>query len=116
MLKTAANPGGWPREVFDSIGAGVATNRAQFYKDITLQFYGYNRPGSKVSEGIREHWWSQGMMGGVKSHYDCIKAFSETDFTEDLKKIDVPTLILHGDDHQIVPISDSALLSAKLVK
>jgi non-heme chloroperoxidase len=116
MLKTASNPGGLPMEVFDSIRAGVANNRPQFYKDITLPFYGYNRSGAKVSEGIREHWWLQGMMGGVKAHYDCIKAFSETDFTEDLKKIDVPTLILHGDDDQIVPIADSALLSAKLVK
>jgi non-heme chloroperoxidase len=116
MLKTAANPGGLPIEVFDGIRAGVANNRAQFYKDITLPFYGYNRPGAKVSEGVREHWWLQGMMGGVKAHYDCVKAFSETDFTEDLKKIDVPTLILHGDDDQIVPIADSALLSAKLVK
>jgi non-heme chloroperoxidase len=98
------------------IRAGVASNRAQFYKDITLPFYGYNRPGTKVSEGIREHWWLQGMMGGVKAHYDCIKAFSETDFTEDLKKIDLPMLILHGDDDQIVPVADSALLSAKLVK
>ena len=116
MLKTASNPGGLPMEVFDNIRAGVANNRPQFYKDITLPFYGYNRPAAKVSEGIREHWWLQGMMGGVKAHYDCIKAFSETDFTEDLKKIDVPTLILHGDDDQIVPIADSALLSAKLVK
>ncbi len=116
MLKTAANPGGLPMEVFDGIRAGVATNRAQFYKDITLPFYGYNRPGAKISEGIREHWWLQGMMGGVKAHYDCIKAFSETDFSDDLKKIDVPTLILHGDDDQIVPIADSAPLSAKLVK
>jgi non-heme chloroperoxidase len=116
MLKTAANPGGLPIEVFDGIRAGVANNRAQLYKDITLPFYGYNRPGAKVSEGVREHWWLQGMMGGVKAHYDCVKAFSETDFTEDLKKIDVPTLILHGDDDQIVPIADSALLSAKLVK
>jgi non-heme chloroperoxidase len=116
MLKTAANPGGLPIEVFDGIRTGVANNRAQLYKDITLPFYGYNRPGAKVSEGLREHWWLQGMMGGVKAHYDCVKAFSETDFTEDLKKIDVPTLILHGDDDQIVPIADSALLSAKLVK
>lgn len=116
MLKTAANPGGLPIEVFDQIRAGVAVNRAQFYRDLTLPFYGYNRPEAKISEGIREHWWLQGMMGGVKAHYDCIKAFSETDFTEDLKKIDVPTLILHGDDDQIVPIADSALLSAKLVK
>jgi non-heme chloroperoxidase len=116
MLKTAANPGGLPMEVFDGIRAGVATNRPQFYKDLTLPFYGYNRPGAKISEGIREHFWLQGMMGGVKAHYDCIKAFSETDFSDDLKKIDVPTLILHGDGDQIVPIADSALLSAKLVK
>jgi len=116
MLKTATNPGGLPIDVFDQIRAGVAANRAQFYKDLTLPFYGYNRPGAKVSEGIRERWWLQGMMGGVKSQYDCIKAFSETDFTGDLKKIDIPTLILHGDDDQIVPIADSSLLSAKLVK
>ena len=116
MLKTAGNPGGLPMEVFDGIRAGVATNRPQFYKDLTLPFYGYNRPGAKISEGIREHWWLQGMVGGVKAHYDCIKAFSETDFSDDLKKIDVPTLILHGDDDQIVPIADSAPLSAKLVK
>jgi len=94
LLKTATNPGGLPMEVFDSLRAGVATDRAQFYKDTTLLFYGYNRPGAKVSEGTRERYWLQGMMGSVKSHYDCIKAFSETDFTEDLKKIDVPTLIL----------------------
>ncbi|MGA8618879.1 MAG: alpha/beta hydrolase [Candidatus Sulfotelmatobacter sp.] len=116
MLKTAANPGGTPMEAFDAIRAGVATNRAQFYKELTLPFYGYNRPGAKVSEGVREHWWLQGMMGGVKAHYDCVKAFSETDFTEDLKKIDVPTLILHGDDDQIVPFADASVLSAKLVK
>ena len=116
MLKTATNPGGLPIDVFDQIRAGVAANRAQFYKDLTLPFYGYNRPGAKVSEGIRERWWLQGMMGGVKSQYDCIKAFSETDFTGDLKKIDIPTLILHGDDDQIVPIADSSLLSARLVK
>jgi non-heme chloroperoxidase len=116
VLKTAANPGGLPIEVFDGIRAGVASNRAQFYKDLTLPFYGYNRLNAKVSEAIRERWWLQGMMGGVKSHYDCIKAFSETDFTEDLKEIDVPTLILHGDDDQIVPIADSSLLSVKLLK
>ena len=103
-------------EAFDAIRAGVATNRAQFYEELTLPFYGYNRPGAKVSEGVREHWWLQGMMGGVKAHYDCVKAFSETDFTEDLKKIDVPTLILHGDDDQIVPFADASVLSAKLVK
>jgi non-heme chloroperoxidase len=116
MLKTDKNPGGLPRSVFDGIRAGVAGDRSQFYQDITLPFYGYNRPGAKVSEGVREHWWLQGMMGGVKAHYDCIKAFSETDFTEDLKRFDVPTLILHGDDDQIVPIAASALMSAKLVK
>ena len=116
MLKTTANPGGTPIEAFDVIRAGVATNRAQFYKELTLPFYGYNRPGAKVSEGVRENWWLQGMMGGVKAHYDCVKAFSETDFTEDLKKIDVPTLILHGDDDQIVPFADASVLSAKLVK
>ena len=116
MLKSASNPGGLPIEVFDGIRAGVAGNRAEFYREITLPFYGYNRPGAKVSEGIRQHWWLQGMTGSIKSHYDCVQAFSETDFTEDLKKIDVPTLVLHGDDDQIVPIADSALLSAKLVK
>ena len=116
MLKTDKNPGGLPRSVFDGIRAGVAGDRSQFYQDITLPFYGYNRPGANVSEGVREHWWLQGMMGGVKAHYDCIKAFSETDFTEDLKRFDVPTLILHGDDDQIVPIAASALMSAKLVK
>jgi non-heme chloroperoxidase len=116
MLKTEANPGGLPIDVFDGIRAGVANNRAEFYRDITLPFYGYNRPGAKISEGIRQHWWLQGMMGGIKPHYDCVKAFSETDFTEDLKKIDVPTLVMHGDDDQIVPIADSAMLSSKLVK
>jgi non-heme chloroperoxidase len=116
MLKTEKNPGGLPISVFDDIRAGVAGDRSQFYKDLTLPFYGYNRPGAKVSEGIRERWWLQGMLGGVKAHYDCVKAFSETDFTEDLKKFDVPTLILHGDDDQIVPIGASALMSAKLVK
>jgi non-heme chloroperoxidase len=116
MVKTAANPGGTPIEAFDALRRGVASNRAQFYKDLTLPFYGYNRPGATVSEGVREHWWLQGMMGGIKAHYDCVKAFSETDFTEDLKKIDVPTLILHGDDDQIVPFADASVLSAKLVK
>jgi non-heme chloroperoxidase len=116
MVKTAANPDGLPMDVFDGIRAGVASNRAEFYRDITLPFYGYNRPGAKISEGIRQHWWAQGMMGGIKAHYDCIKAFSETDFTEDLKKIDVPTLIMHGDDDQIVPIGASALRAAELVK
>jgi non-heme chloroperoxidase len=116
MLKTGANPGGLPIEVFDQIRAGVAGDRSQFYKDLTLPFYGYNRPGAKISEGVRDHWWLQGMMGGVKAHYDCIKAFSETDFTEDLKKFDVPTLIMHGDDDQIVPIGAAGLMSAKIVK
>jgi non-heme chloroperoxidase len=116
MLKTEKNPGGLPISVFDSIRAGVASDRSQFYKDITLPFYGYNRPGAKISEGIREHWWLQGMMGGIKAHYDCIKAFSETDFTEDLKKIDIPVLVMHGDDDQIVPIGASGLMSAKILR
>ncbi len=116
MLKTEKNPGGLPLSVFDSIRAGVAGDRSQFYKDITLPFYGYNRPGARISEGVRGHWWLQGMMGGVKAHYDCIKAFSETDFTGDLKRFDVATLILHGDDDQIVPIGASGLMSAKIVK
>jgi non-heme chloroperoxidase len=116
MLKTPNNPEGAPISVFDGLRAALAANRAQFYRDITLPFYGYNRPGAKQSEGIREHWWLQGMLGGVKAHYDCIKAFSETDFTEDLKKIDIPMLVLHGDDDQIVPIAAAAPKSAKLLK
>ena len=116
MLKTAANPGGLPIEVFDGIRAGVVTDRSQFWKDLSLPFYGYNRPGAKVSEGVRNAFWLQGMMAGFPACYFCIKAFSETDQTEDLKQIDVPTLILHGDDDQIVPIANSAMLSAKLVK
>ena len=116
MLKTAANPDGLPIEVFDGIRAGVVGDRSQFFKDLTLPFYGYNRPGAKVSEGVRNAFWLQGMMAGFPACYFCIKAFSETDMTKDLKKMDVPTLILHGDDDQIVPIADSALLSAKLVK
>ena len=116
MLKTAANPGGLPIDVFDGIRAGVVADRSQFFKDLTPPFYGYNRPGAKVSEGVRESFWLQGMMAGFPAAYFCIKAFSETDLTEGLKKIDVPTLILHGDDDQIVPIANSALLSAKLVK
>jgi non-heme chloroperoxidase len=116
MLKTENNPDGAPLAAFDGLRAEYVKNRAQFYKDITLPFYGYNRPGAKISEGIRERWWLQGMMGGMKAGYDCIEAFSETDFTEDLKKFDVPTLILHGDDDQIVPIAASAPLSAKLLK
>src|SRR6202030_981375 len=116
MLKTDNNPGGLPISVFDGIRAGVASDRSQFYKDLTLPFYGYNRPGAKISEGIREHWWLQGMSGGIKAHYDCIKAFSETDFTEDLKKIDIPVLVMHGDDDQIVPIGAAGLMSAKILK
>ena len=116
MLKTDKNPAGAPLSVFDGLRAQLVKNRPQFYRDITLPFYGYNRPAAKISEGIREHWWLQGMLGGIKAHYDCIKAFSETDFTEDLKKFDVPTLILHGDDDQIVPIAAAGLMSAKIVK
>src|SRR3989449_4000464 len=116
MLKTGANPGGLPIDVFDGIRNGVLADRSQFFKDLTLPFYGYNRSGAKVSEGVRESFWLQGMMAGMPASYFCIKAFSETDQTEDLKKIDKPTLILHGDDDQIVPIGDSAMLSSKLVK
>ncbi|MBZ9682621.1 alpha/beta hydrolase [Mesorhizobium sp. CO1-1-2] len=117
MLKTPANPGGLPIEVFDGFRSGVAANRAQLYLDVPAgPFYGFNRPGAVVSQGIIDNWYRQGMMGGTKAHYDCIKAFSETDFTEDLQKIDVPVLVMHGDDDQIVPIADSALLSIKLLK
>jgi non-heme chloroperoxidase len=116
MLKTSENPGGLPITVFDGIRAGVLADRSQFFKDLTLPFYGYNRPGAKISEGVRESFWLQGMMAGFPACYFCVKAFSETDQTEDLKKIDVPTLIIHGDDDQIVPIADSALLSAKIIK
>ena len=116
MLKTAANPGGLPMEAFDQIRAGVLADRSQFFKDLTMPFDAYNRPGAKVSEGVRNSFWLQGMMAGFPASYFCIKAFSETDLTEDLKKIDVPTLIMHGDDDQIVPIGASAMLSSKLVK
>jgi len=116
MLKTAANPGGLPMETFDQIRAGVAADRSQFWKDLTLPFYGYNRPGAKISQGIRDSFWLQSMMAGFPASYFCIKAFSETDLTEDLKTFDVPTLILHGDDDQIVPIGASARLSSKIVK
>jgi non-heme chloroperoxidase len=116
MLKTKGNPGGTAIEAFDQIRAGVAADRSQFWKDLSMPFYGYNRPGAKVSEGVRESFWLQGMLAGFPASYFCIKAFSETDLTEDLKKFDVPTLILHGDDDQIVPIGASALLSAKIVK
>jgi non-heme chloroperoxidase len=116
MLKSEKNPGGLPIEAFDAIREGTAHHRAQFYKDLTIPFYGYNRPGAAVSEGVRDNWWRQGMMGGIKAQYDCIKAFSETDFTEDLRQIDVPTLVMHGEDDQIVPFADSAPLSARLLK
>ncbi|HST12594.1 MAG TPA: alpha/beta hydrolase [Terriglobales bacterium] len=116
MLKTAANPGGLPIEVFDEIRASVLADRSQFWKDLSAPFYGANRPGAKVSPGLRDSFWLQGMLAGHKAVYDCIKAFSETDFTEDLKKFDVPTLILHGDDDQIVPIGAAAMQSSKLVK
>ena len=117
MLKTEANPGGLPLEVFDGYRQAVAANRAQLYLDIASgPFYGYNRPGAQPSEGIIRNWYRQGMMGGIKAHYDCIKAFSETDFTEDLQKIDVPVLQIHGEDDQVVPYEDSAPLAHKLLK
>ena len=116
MLKTPANPAGLPMEVFDGLRAGIQADRSQFFKDLSLPFYGYNRPGAKISEGIRDSFWLQGMLCGYPGAYQCIKAFSETDFTEDLKKFDVPTLILHGDDDQIVPIVAAGLLSSKIVK
>ena len=116
MLKTPANPGGTPIEVFDQLRAAVHAGRSQFWKDLSLPFYGYNRPGAKVSEGVRESFWLQGMMAGFPAAYFCIKAFSETDQTEDLKKIDVPTLIMQGDDDQIVPFADAGLLQSKIVK
>ncbi|MBY3068221.1 alpha/beta hydrolase [Rhizobium laguerreae] len=117
MVKSDKNPGGLPIEVFDGFRAALVANRAQFFLDVpTGPFYGYNRPGAKISQGVVENWWRQGMMGGAKAHYDCIKAFSETDFTEDLKSITVPTLVMHGDDDQIVPYADSAPLSVKLLK
>ncbi|MGA3175245.1 MAG: alpha/beta hydrolase [Syntrophorhabdales bacterium] len=116
MLKTPSNPGGTPIEAFDKLRAAVLADRSQFWKDLSIPFYGYNRQGAKVSEGVRESFWLQGMMAGIPASYFCIKAFSETDLTEDLKKIDVPTLILHGDDDQIVPIGASAMLSAKIIK
>jgi non-heme chloroperoxidase len=117
MVKTPAYSGGLPIEVFDGFRQQLAVNRAQFYRDVASgPFYGYNRPGAKVSQAVIDNWWRQGMMGSAKAHYDGIKAFSETDFTEDLKAIDVPTLIMHGDDDQIVPIGASALISAKIIK
>jgi non-heme chloroperoxidase len=116
MLKTQNNPGGLPISVFDQIRAGVVADRSQFFKDLSTPFYGYNRPGAKISQGVRDSFWLQGMQASIKGAYDCIKAFSETDQTEDLKKFDVPTLILQGDDDQIVPFADSGLLQSKLIK
>ena len=117
MVKTAANPGGLPIEVFDGLRSALAANRAEFYRDLPAgPFYGFNRPGAKPLEGVIENWWRQGMMGGAKAHYDGIKAFSETDFTDDLKTIDIPTLVMHGDDDQVVPYKDAGVLSAKLLK
>lgn len=115
MVKKESNPGGLPLEVFDGIRSGVEKDRSQFFKDLTLPFYGYNKPGAKISEGVRESFWLQGMLGGHKGIYDCIKAFSETDFTEDLKKIDIPVLVLHGDADQIVPYEDAGVLTAKIL-
>lgn len=115
MLRTTANPGGLPRDMFDGIRKSTFDNRSQFFMDLTMPFYGYNREGAKISEGIRQSFWRQGMMGGIKAQYDCIKEFSESDFNEDLKRFDVPTLIVHGDDDQIVPIGISAMLSSKIV-
>ncbi len=116
MIKSTNNPGGLPKEVFDEIRANVAADRSQFFRDLSAPFYGANRPNSKVSQGLRDSFWLQGMLGGFKGIFDCVKEFSETDFTEDLKKFDIPTLILHGDDDQMVPIGNSALLSSKLIK
>ncbi len=116
MLQSDANPGGTPMAVFDALRAGTATSRAQLFVDITLPFYGYNRPGAVVSEGVRRNWWRQAMMGGAKAQYDCIKAFSETDFSADLAAIEVPTLVMHGEDDQIVPFANSGPLSARLLR
>ena len=116
MLKTPANPAGTPIEVFDRLRANVVADRSQFWKELSLPFYGYNRPGAKVSEGVRESFWLQGMMAGLPAAYDCIKAFSETDQTEDLKKIGIPTVIIQGDDDQIVPFATAGQLQSKLVK
>ncbi len=116
MVRGAANPIGLPQSVFDDMRTALARNRAQFFRDITIPFYGYNRIDADVSDGARQHYWNQGMMGSIKSQYDCIRAFSETDFTEDLRRIDIPVLVMHGDDDQIVPIQSSAHLTAKLLK
>jgi len=116
MAQTESNPDGIPMAIFDEIRENTATNRLQYFQDFTLPFYGYNREGAKVSQGVRDNWWRQGMMGGIKAHYDCIKAFSETDFTEDLKSVDIPILVLHGEDDQIVPFQLTGVKAAKLVK
>lgn len=116
MVQSATNPDGVPMSVFDEIRLNTATQRAQYYQDITLPFYGYNRPGAKISQGIRDNWWRQAMMGAIKAHYDCIKAFSETDFTEDLKMVDLPVLVLHGEDDQIVPFAVGGARTIKLLK
>jgi len=117
MVESEKNPGGTPIEVFDGFRTALAANRAQFFLDVPSgPFYGFNRPGAEISQGVIQNWWRQGMMGGAKAHYDCIKAFSETDQTDDLRKIDVPTLVMHGDDDQVVPIADAGLLSVKLLK
>jgi non-heme chloroperoxidase len=116
MLKTEANPAGLPISIFDGLRAGVVSDRSQFFKELSLPFYGYNRPGAKVSEGVKDSFWRQCMLAGFPASYFCIKAFSETDLTQDLKRFDIPTLVLHGDDDQIVPIADSALLSSKIIK
>src|SRR5438876_9717625 len=116
MLRISANPGGLPIDVFDGIQTNDLADRSQFFKDLSAPFYGANRPGTKVSQGLRDSFWLQGMQAGLNAAFDCIQAFSETDFTEDLKKFDVPTLVIHGDDDQIVPIGASALLSSKLIK
>jgi non-heme chloroperoxidase len=116
MVKTPANPEGLPIEVFDGLRAGLAKDRSQFYKDFAINFYGVNRPGAKISQGVLDQFWLWSMQAGIKNAYECIKAFSETDFTEDLKKFDVPTLLIHGEDDQIVPVNDSARKSARLIK
>lgn len=116
MAQTPNNPEGIPISVFDEIRVGTATHRPQYFQDFTIPFYGYNREGAKISQGIRDNWWRQGMMGGIKAHYDCIKAFSETDFTEDLKSVDVPVLVMHGEDDQIVPFQLTGAKAVKLLK
>lgn len=116
MVKSASNPGGVDISVFDDIRNNTAKNRQQFYQDLTVPFYGYNRAGATIKKGIQDNWWRQGMMGSIKAHYDCIKVFSETDFTEDLKNVDIPVLVMHGEDDQIVPFDNSAPKSAKLLK